>query len=408
MKRSTIGLLGLIAISAAVAFGGISGANAGFSRNKVTLLVVTDLSSVNEAMSGPGTVEAVKMAIEDFGGNINGVPINLLVVDTKNDVAIASSKTEELIKTEGVDAIFDVPNSAAAIAVVDIAKRYKVTTVIVTSATTAITNEHCNKYSWHYSLDTYALSKVAATKITQLGAKKWYTITADYAFGHSFYDNYKKNIEAVGGKIIGNDMVPFPNEDFSTYLLKAKAANPDAIAFLNSGPDTVNAMKQAGEFGLRDGKIRIVPALVYISDVDALGADAWAGSTIAVPWYWNMDAQARAWSDRFQKRAGNRPTSLKAANYSAATQILKTMQRLNTDDADAIAQALEDRPFEDFFIRHGKWRKYDHRVLHDMYLAEIKAAKDVKEPQDYFKIIATVPGEQAFMPLSESTCKHDW
>jgi len=410
MKRLIAKMLGLAAATAVAALGPISipDASAAMSRNKVTLLIVSDLSGVFADISGLRTVEAVKMAIEDFGGKVNGTPINLLTVDHKNDVGIASSKTRELIETEGVDAIFDVTNSAAAIAVSDIAKRYKVTTVFVTPATTALTNDKCNKYSWHYSYDTYSLGKVAASKITQLGAKRWYTITADYAFGHSFYENYKRNIEAAGGKIIGNDMVPFPNEDFSTYLLKAKAANPDAIAFLNSGQDTINAMKQANEFGLRGGKIRIVPALVYLSDVHALGADSWAGSTISTPWYWNMDAQAREWADRFHKRTGRRPTAHNAGNYSAVTQILKTMTKINSDDGDAIAVALEDSTFQDFFARNAKWRKHDHRVLKDTYLAEIKPAKDLKEPEDYFRIVSTTPGEEAFMPLSESKCKHDW
>jgi branched-chain amino acid transport system substrate-binding protein len=382
-------------------------AQAQMAAKKFTILVVTDLSSVYSDTSGKGSVEGVKMAVEDFGGKVNGVPIDVIVLDNKLDVALTLNKTRELIDKEGVNLITDVTSSAAAIAVAKLANEKKVTTTFVSPGTTALTNDACSKYTWHYAWDTSAMA-TAAAKVTESGAKRWYFITADFAFGHSLFDDFKKQALAKGGTVVGNDLVPFPNEDFSSYLLKAQAAKAEAVGILNSGQDLRNAVKQAGEFGLLSAGIQLVPGQLNVSDIRALGVPAWSGVTAGEIWYWNYDKETRAFAERFKKRTGGWPGSLHAGNYSAVTQILKVVQRIGTDNPDKIAEALEGTSFSDFFARNATWRKHDHRVVRDVYVIQVKKEAEVTEAEDFYKVIATVPGEQAFHAEKDSTCKHAW
>ncbi len=393
-------------VLAAAMFAGGS-ADAQMSAKKFTILVVTDLSSVYSDTSGKGSVEGVKMAVEDFGGKVNGVPIDVIVLDNKLDVALTLNKTRELIDTQGVNLITDVTSSAAAIAMAKLANERKVTTTFVSPGTTALTGDACSKYTWHYAWDTSAMA-VAARKVTELGFKRWYFITADFAFGHSLFDEFKKAAVKAGGEVLGNDLVPFPNDDFSSFLLKAQSANAQAIGILNSGQDLRNAVKQAGEFGLQNDKVKLVPGQMNFSDIRALGLSAWSGVVAGEIWYWNTDKENRDWAERFRKRTGYWPGSLHAGNYSAVTQILKTVQKIGTDNPDKIAEALEGTSFNDFFARNATWRKKDHRVVHDMYVIEVKKQDEVKEPEDFFKVLATIPGREAFIPEEESPCKHGW
>lgn len=392
----------------AAALGGAASAQAQMTGKAFTILVITDLSTVYSDTSGNGSVNAAKMAISDFGGSVNGVPIKLIVLDNKLDVGITVNKTRQLIETQGVNMITDVTGSAAAIEVAKLAKKYKVTTTFVSPGTTALTNEFCTKYAWHYAWDTYALANLAATKVTKLGARRWYFITADYAFGHSLLEQFSRAAKAAGGTVVGNDMVPFPNDDFSSFLLKAQAAHADAIGLLESGQDLRNAVKQAGEFGLMSGSVRLVPGQMNLTDVAALGISAWSGAILADPWYWNYDDRTRDWTSRYRKLYGSAPGSLHAGNYSAVTQVLNAVKKTGSDDPDKIAAALEGTTFDDFFARNATLRKADHIVVHDMYLEQVKKAKEVKTPDDVFTVLATVSGKDAFMPASESTCKHDW
>jgi branched-chain amino acid transport system substrate-binding protein len=385
----------------------VSRAGAEMRGSKFTVLVVTDLSSVYSDTSGKGSVEAAKMAIEDFGGSVNGVPIKLVVLDNKLDVALTINKTRELIDSEGVNLITDVTSSAAAIAVAKLANERKVTTTFVSPGTTVLTNDACSKYTWHYAWDTSAMA-AAAGQVTKDGAKKWYFITADFAFGHSLLDEFKKAVLANDGSVAGNDMVPFPNDDFSDYLLKAQAAGAQAIGVLNAGQDLRNAVKQAGEFGLLGGKVQIVPGQMNFSDVRATGIQAWTGVVAGEIWYWNYDDQTRAWAARFKQRTGVLPGSLQAGNYSAITQILNAVKKSGSDDPDVIAATLEGTSFNDFFARDATWRKQDHLVTHDMYVIRVKKEADVKQPEDYYDVISTVPAAQAFTPVDQTHCKHAW
>lgn len=385
-----------------------AGAGAAEMKGKsFNILVLTDLSSVYSDTSGPGSVEGVKMAVEDFGGKVNGVPIKVTVVDNKLDAALSVNKTRELIDREGINLITDVTSSAAAIAIAKLANEKKILTTFVSPGTTALTNENCGKYTWHYAYDTSAMA-IPAKKVAEAGAKKWYFITADYAFGHSLLAEFTKAVKAAGGSVVGSDLVPFPSDDFSSYLLKAQAAGAQAIGILESGQDLRNAVKQANEFGLIKSGIKIVPGQLNLSDMKALGPKPWAGIYAGDMWYWNMDEQARTWGLRFHKRAGFWPGGIHAGNYSAVTQILKTVQKLGTDDPDKIVAALEGVKFNDMFARDATWRKKDHLVQHEMYVVQVKDPSDIKEDGDYFRVANRVPADEAFPPASTSTCKHNW
>jgi branched-chain amino acid transport system substrate-binding protein len=385
-----------------------SPADAQMTGKKFTILVITDLSTVFSDTSGKGSVDAAHMAVDDFGGSVNGVPIDVVVLDNKLDVALTLNKTRELIDTQGINLITDVTSSAAAIAVAKLANERKITTTFVSPGTTVLTNDACSKYTWHYAWDTTAMA-TAAGKVTEQGFKKWYFITADYAFGHSLLEQFQKTVLAKGGTVLGNDMVPFPNDDFSSYLLKAQSAGAQGIGILESGQDLRNAVKQAREFGLLgNGKIEIVPGQMNFSDVRATGLETWTGVTAGEIWYWNYDKQTRDWADRFKKRTGVLPGSLHAGNYSAITQILNTVKKIGTDDPDKLAEALEGTSFSDFFARNATWRKKDHSVIHDMYVIKVKKPDEVKVPEDYYDVVATIPGKDVFIPEAESTCKHAW
>lgn len=376
-------------------------------KDKFNILMLTDLSSVYSETSGPGDVESVRLAVEDFGGKVNGVPINVIVVDNKLDPALSVNKAREIIDREGVSLITDVSSSAAAIAIAKLADERHILTTFVSPGTTALTNDACSKYTWHYGYDTTAMS-APAVKLTQEGNKKWYFIVADFAFGKSLYDSFSAAVKANGGEVLGADLVPFPSDDFSSYLLKAQAAGAQAIGILESGQDLRNAVKQANEFGLVDAGIKIVPGQLNLSDVKALGPDAWKGVTAALIWYWNLDDESRKYAERIHERLGFYPGDIHAGNYSAVYQILKTVQELGTDDPDKVTEALEGKQFTDMFGRDALMRKSDHLVVKRTYIGEVNPSSEIKTDGDFFKIIDSVPGEVAYYPESQSTCKHDW
>jgi branched-chain amino acid transport system substrate-binding protein len=399
--------IGLVAALAA-AWAPLAGAaNGKMKGDKFNILVLTDLSSVYSDTSGRGAVEAVKMAVDDFGGKVNGVPINVIVVDNKLNAALSVNKAREIIDGQGVNLITDVTSSAAAIAVAKLANQRKVLTTFVSPGSTALTNADCGKYTWHYAWDTSAMA-VPVKKVTEDGAKKWYFITADFAFGHSLLEEFQRVLKESGGEMVGSDLVPFPTDDFSSYLLKAQAAGAQAIGILESSQDLRNAVKQANEFGLVKAGIKIVPGQLNITDLTALGLKPWAGMYAGDMWYWNLDDQSRAWAKRFHKRVGFWPGGLHAGNYSAVYQILKTVQKLGTDDADKVVAALEGTHFNDMFARNATWRKKDHLVTHDMYVLQVKQPDQVKQDGDYFRVVQTVKPDVAFLPESASTCNHNW
>ncbi|HEV7898440.1 MAG TPA: ABC transporter substrate-binding protein, partial [Planosporangium sp.] len=294
--------------------------------------------------------------------------------------------------------------SSAALAVANVAKAKKKIFMDIGAATTALEGEQCNKYTFHYGYNTYMLAHGTGTTVTADGAKNWYIVYPDYAFGQDMQMSFTAAVTAAGGTVIARDPTPFPNDNFSTFLLKAPnlSPKPDVLATMQAGGDLVNLVKQYNEFKLREKGIKLSVGLMFITDIHALGPDAFAGTTFTDAWYWNLDARSRAWADRFQQRTHSRPSFAHAANYSAATQYLEAVQRAGTDASDAVVKQLDGRAFDDVFARNAKIRSEDHRVVHDAYLAEVKPSSQVGEDWDYEKIVRTIPAAEAFRPVADS------
>jgi len=372
----------------------------------VKIAVITDMSGVYSGLSGQGAVIATKMAVADFGGKVLGRPIVVDAVDHQNSATIAEAKAREEFGS-GADLAMDLTNSAAAIAVASVAKDVHKLAIVTGAASTALTGADCNKYTYHYAYDSYALAHGTGASVARAGFKTWYGIVPDYAFGKAMLSDFTAAIAPYGGKFIHADTMPLGTTDFSSYMLAARNAHPQVLALLNAGADTVNSMKAAKEFGL-DKQMKIVVGLLFLSDVDAL-PDVFAGSRITDSWYWNEDKAARAFADRFAAADnGLRPTSVQAADYSATMQWLKAVKAVGSTDADKIVAYLDGRKFDDFYAHHAEWRARDHRVIHDMYVMDVLPKSEVKEPHAWMKIVDTIPADQAFRPASESTCQKTW
>jgi branched-chain amino acid transport system substrate-binding protein len=388
--------------------GGPSGGSGKISGDKIVLAVLNDQSGVYSDVSGKNSVEAVKLAIEDFkaeyGDKAVTRNIEVITADHQNKPEIANSKAQELYDRQGADTILDVPTSSAALAVATVANQKKKLYLNVGAATTELTGKSCNKYTFHYAYDTYMLAKSTGTAVTNQGGKNWYLIYPDYAYGQDMQKSFTTAIKAAGGTVVASDPTPFPNDNFSTFLLKAPnlSPRPDVLGTMQAGGDMVNVVKQYNEFGLKAKGIKLSVGLMFITDIHALGPDAFAGTTFTDAWYWNLDDRNRAWADRFQQRTKIRPSFAHAGNYSAALQYLKAVQRAGTDDADEVVEKLENFTFDDVFARNAKVRAEDHRVVHDVYLAEVKPKSEVSTDWDYEKILRTIPAAEAFRPVDQS------
>jgi branched-chain amino acid transport system substrate-binding protein len=381
--------------------------SAGADNGPIKIAVITDMSGVYAALAGRGAVSAVQMAVDDFGGSVLGRKIVVDAVDHRNNGPEAATKAREEYDG-GAELALDMTNSATALAVAGVAKEKHKLAIVTGGGTSAITGAACNRYTYHYAYDTYALAASTGRNIARAGGKTWYGIVPNYAFGQQMLADFTAAIKPEGGSFIHADMIPLGNTDFSSYLLAAKNAKPDVLGVLNAGADTVNTMKQVKQFGL-DKQMKIAVGLLFLSDVDAL-PDVFAGSRITTSWYWNEDKAARAWADRFTKVVGGglRPTDIQAADYSATMQWLKAVKAVGSVDADKIQQYLDGRQFNDFYAHGGEWRARDHRVLHDMYVVDVLPKEQIKEPHAWFKIVQVIPPSRAFRPESQSVCKKDW
>lgn len=374
----------------------------------IKIALITDMSATYASLSGPGALEAIKMAIDDAGGKVLGRSVEVTAIDHRNNAADAATKSREAFDG-GADLAVDMTNSGAALAVAAVAKEKHKLAIVTGGATSDLTGSACNKYTYHYAYDTYALAHSTGTNIaSQPGGKNWYAIAANYAFGKSMLDDFTAAIAPIGGTFVKADMYPFPaTTDFSSYLLAAKNSGAQVLGLFNAGADTVNSMKQVKQFGI-DKAMKIAVGLLFLSDVDAL-PDVFAGSRITTSWYWNEDAAARAWSDRYSARMnGLRPTDIQAADYSAVSQWLAAVKRVGSTDADKIVAYLDNRKFSDFYAHNAQWRGRDHRVIHDMYVVDVLPKDQVKEPHAWFHIEQTIPPEKAFRPLAATVCKKDW
>ncbi len=414
MRRNLVPAISALAAgSLLVACGGAGGPSGGGGRisdGKIVLGVLNDQSGIYADLSGPKAVEAVKMAVEDFkakhGDDAVTKNIEVVVADHQNKPEIANTKAQEMYDRQKADVILDVPTSSAALAVAGQALAKKKLFIDITAATTALTGDKCNKYTFHYAYDTYMLANGTGTTVTAAGKKKWYIVYPDYAFGQDMEKSFTKAIEASGGTVVGKKASEFPNTsgDFSSQLLQAPAAKPDVLGTMHAGGELVNLVKQYNQFKLKDKGIDLSVGLMFITDIHSLGPDALAGTKFTDAWYWNFDEQNKQWADRFKDKTGSRPSFAHAGNYSAAMTYLEAVQAAGTDASDDVVKNLEGKHVDDFFLRHGKIRAEDHRVIHDAYVAEVKPQSQVTEDYDYEKIIATIPADKAFKPLSDSTC----
>ncbi|GAA3926149.1 ABC transporter substrate-binding protein [Actinomadura viridis] len=391
--------------------GGPGGGGGKISDGKVVLAVLNDQTAVYADVSGRNSVEAVRMAVADYkakyGGKAASTEIEVVAADHQNKPDVANSKAQELYDRRRADVILDVPTSSAALAVANVAKNKKKIFIDVGAATTELEGKQCNKYTFHYGYNSYMLAHGTGTAVTQDGAKNWYIVYPDYAFGQDMQKTFTAAVQKAGGKVVKADPAPFPNDNFSTFLLKAPGMNPkpQVLGTMQAGGDLVNLVKQYNEYKLREKGVGLAAGLMFLSDIHSLGPDAMAGTRFTDAWYWNADPKNRAWADRFQAKTGKRPTSVHAANYSAALQYLEAVQRGGTDKADDVVGQLEGRKVEDVFARNGTIRAEDHLLLHDAYLAQVKPSAEVKEPWDYQRILKTIPASEAFQPQPDPACK---
>jgi branched-chain amino acid transport system substrate-binding protein len=404
-----------LALSAVIAgcggAGGPQSDGGAVSDDKIALGVITDLSGVYSELAGENAVEAVQMAVEDFqekhGDDAVTDNIEVSSADHQNKPEIANTAAREMYDRDGVDAIFDVPTSSAALAVAGVAEQQQKLYFNNGAATTELTGAQCNAYTYHYAYDTYMLAHGTGTSVTDQGAQNWYIIYPDYAFGQDMTKSFTAAVENAGGSVVQADATPFPNDNFSTFMTKAPNLDPkpDVLGTMQAGGDLVNVVKQYNEFGLREKGVDLAVGLMFGTDIASIGVEPLAGTLFTTAWFWNMDEQSREWADRFLERTGSRPTFDHAANYSAATQYLEAVQRAGSDNADDVREELDGHQFEDFFARNAQFRSEDHRVVHDSYLVRVKEPNEVKEDFDFTEMVDTIPADEAFRDPADSGCE---
>ena len=400
MKRKILGS----AIATAVAMApALSPAATTVSDGIVKLGVLTDMSGTYSDLAGPGTVEATKMAVEDFIAKEKpDFKIEVISADHQNKADISANKAREWFDTQKVDTIVDLVTTSTALAVMKVANEKNRISLVSGAGSTPITNEQCNDTTVHWTYDTYSLPVGTAKAVVKQGGKNWYFITADYAFGHSLEKNTSDVVTKSGGKVLGSVRHPFPGSDFSSFLLSAQASGAQVIGLANAGADTINSIKQAKEFGITP-KQSLAGLLMFISDVHSLGLEATAGMYLTTGFYWDYNDETRAWSKRFFEKMKRMPTMVQAGNYSSVYHYLKAVKAAGTDEAKAVMAKMREMPVNDFFAKNGKVRA-DGRMVHDMYLAQVKKPSESKYPWDYYHIREVIKGDEAFIPLAESKC----
>jgi branched-chain amino acid transport system substrate-binding protein len=369
----------------------------------VRIGVVTDMTGALSDLSGRGSVTAVKMAVEDFGGKVLGQPIEVLEMDHQNKADVASSKVREWFDQQKVDMITDLTNSAVALAAMGVAKEKNRIAIVNGAGSTRISNDACNANSVHYAWDTYAMANGTAKAILKNGGTTWYFLTADYAFGQQSEKDVTEVVNAGGGKVLGSARHPLGAADFSSFMLSAKNSGARIIGLANGGSDTINAIKAAQEFGVDPKKQSLAGLAVFITDIHGVGLKAAQGLMLTEAFYWDANEETRRWSRRYFERMKKMPTAIQAANYSSTLHYLRAVKEAGTDAAPAVMAKMKSNKVNDFFTRNGSIRE-DGRMVHDMYLVQVKAPGESAYPWDYYKVLATIPGNDAFQPLSRSAC----
>ncbi|MBV8890119.1 MAG: ABC transporter substrate-binding protein [Alphaproteobacteria bacterium] len=378
-------------------------ASAQISDDVVKIGILTDLSGLYSDNTGEGTVIAEKMAVEDFGGKVLGKPIEVVVGDHQNKADVAAALARKWIDEDHVDVITSVANSAVALAVQEVTREKNRILLNTGAATSDFTGKFCSPTGFGWTYDTYALAAGTGTALTKQGGDSWYFITADYAFGHALERDTTHFIEQAGGKVLGATRVPISTMDFSSAVLQAQGSGAKVVGLANAGADFINSMKQAGEFGIVKGGQRIAGMLVVINDINALGLEVAQGLVVTDFGYWDLNDETRAWNKRFQERHGKPANFIQINDYGAVTHYLKAVQAAGTDEAKAVAGKMRELPINDPVTKDGHIRA-DGRVLRNAYLVQVKSPAESKGPWDYYKILATIPPEQATRPLDQGGC----
>jgi branched-chain amino acid transport system substrate-binding protein len=368
----------------------------------VKLGVLTDMSSLYADNGGQGSVVAAQMAVDDFKGNVIGRPIQIISGDHQNKADVGSVITRRWLENENVEAILDVPNSAVALAVQGITREKKKLFLATGAATSRLTGDECSMTGIHWTYDTYALSQGTTKAISQLGAKSWFFLSADYSLGSQLEADSRKVIDATDGKVVGAVKHPINTPDFSSFLLQAQASKADVIALANAGGDFINAVKQAGEFGITR-KQKLAGLIVFIADIHSLGLPSAQGLLLSSAFYWDLNDDTRAWSKRFIEKTNKVPTMIHAGTYGAVLHYLKAVQAAGTLDGPTVPEKMREMPVNDFMTRNGKIRE-DGRLVRDMYLFRVKSPEESKSRFDYYKLLATIPGDEAFRPMEQGGC----
>lgn len=374
------------------------------AEDAIRIGVLTDMSGLYSDQNGQGAVTAVKMAVEDFGGKVLGKRIEVIAGDHQNKADVAASLARDWFDTKRVDMIANLGPSHTALAIVDVAKQKNKIAISTGAAATRLTNEGCTPNSIHYVYDTYALANGTANAVTKQGGKTWYFITADYVFGHALEKDASEIVVANGGKVVGRSRHPVNSSDFSSFMLAAQSSGAQVIGLANAGGDTINSLRAVNDFQItKSGKQSVAAMVLFLTDVHSLGLQGTQGLLLTTAFYWDRTDETRKWSKRFFERMKRMPTDAQAGDYSSTLHYLKAVQAAGTDEAGAVMAKMKSTAINDLFATNGRIRE-DGRMVHDMYLAQVKTPAESKSPWDYFKIKAVIPAEQAFQPLSKSAC----
>ena len=399
MKNSVCSVVAACALLAGTG----AAAHAQISDDVVKIGVLSDMSSIYADSTGQGSVVAAEMAVADFGGSVLGKKIELVSADHLNKPDVGANIARSWIDNEKVDVIVDVPTSSVALAVQQITKEKSRVFLISGGGSSDLTGKACSPTGIHWTYDTYALARVAGSAAVKRGNDTWFFITADYAFGHALERDASDVVTQSGGKVLGAVRAPFGTSDFSSFLLQAQASKAKAVGLANAGGDTQTAVKQAAEFGLTQGGQNLVALLINIDDTHSLGLQAAQGLLLTEGFYWDQDDEARAWSKRFYEKRGLMPTSYQAGVYSSLIHYLNAIKATGTDEAKAVVAKMKATPINDFFTKNGHIRE-DGRMVHDMYLMQVKKPSESKGEWDLYTKLAAVPGDEAFRPLDQGGC----
>ncbi len=389
---TVLGALGLAAAATAPAHA---------QDNKVRIGFITDMSSLYADVEGKNGATAIQMAIDDFGGKVLGMPIELISADHQNKADIAASKAREWIDTQNLTMLFGGTNSGTALAMAKVAQEKKRVFMVNGAGTSALTNEQCSPYTVHYAYDTVALAKGTGGAVVQQGGKDWFFLTADYAFGAALEADTAKVVKEKGGRVLGNVKHPINASDFSSFLLQAQNSKAQILGLANAGGDTINAIKAAKEFGINKS-MKIAGLLVFLTDIHSLGLKNTEGLLLTTSWDWNLDDKTRDFGRKFFAKTKRMPTDIQAADYSATMNYLKAVQAANSTDADKVMDKLKSTPIDDFYAK-GVIRP-DGRFAHGMYLMQVKSPAESKAPWDYYKVMAKLPADQVWTTKADSKC----